>query len=1422
MYGNIFIDYLTELNEKIQINGHLNLLADHVHAENFYRDLLNQLFELSLSNTNRNDRNSVAIDLIDEQAKIIMQVSASCTKEKIEKTLSKKVMATYKKNGFQIKFLFIGKQNENAKGWKFANPYDIKFDPKTDIFLTKDLSREFVDKAIDTQNNIITLLKKELDPPIISEKFTFYLDDGFIDKHLSLGISSLGPRHSPELNVNTDNVLAFEALTISKYFQKENYKYLKEIIKNIKEGSERSLKSSEGKRLYREFMGNNSLVTPKITSFIENDSDFKQKIKQLEDIYLVLDKILYESDTYTLLESDLDKDDKNYLIKLYNAISNSITRFNYFLEKTCYKCLNNPYLLLRGEAGIGKSHLLADIAKVKREAGHIVFLFLGQHFTNYTDPWKQILNSLDLHVSTEEFLTIINKEAENSGKRAIIIIDALNEGAGRELWKNFFQKFIDQLKSYPNISFVFSIRTPFINQLLPKGFLEKNQIAQHEHYGFKEDGFSPIKSFCSYFDLEEPIFPLLNPEYHNPLFLKLVCELHTSEKRSSFDQSLKISNLFTYIIDDVNKKLSEYNRLDYDPDLDVIQEILQAVISIQHEAKYREMDYADVYKTVRKVAEEYTRYHTKVLEALIQENILMDTINYENKKVVYFAYERMGDYLLANYLLEPYKNNDFTKEELIKVIREDRNINKYFKTTSDLSFNTGLLEALFVNLAEKFSVELFELFSQFSEELSVKDAFIDSLIWRDGASITEVTKEYINNYIFRYQYTLDRFFDVLIQKSCLPDHPLNANTLYIILKNNQLPMRDAFWTTKISKNDTNIIKIIDWTRENSNKINSRAIELYGIVLTWVLSSTNLAIRDSSTKALVRLFKDSPFLMLTLLEKFRGIDDPYILERLYAAVYGGVVRSEKKTIYKEIGQFIYNEVFYERNVYPHILLRDYARQTLEFILLTCDISKIDRNKIKPPYKSEWYNYVPTNEEIDQLIQVRTKDKNPRLTNSAYRILSSMTTEYGRGVGGYGDFGRYIFGSAVRNWENQFNSDQELSNIAIKTVFEMGYDVDLHGEFDLNISLHDRHSNGIERIGKKYQWIAFHELMAKLADNFPTYEEKKIYTKEYEEQLERESQDFMKFLYGAEDEFGDTEWEQDEEKLDEKDHIIKIEKTKVAQYSEPWELSIRDFDPTFLLKEIKGKELELIPCQLPTNPTVEWVKNYSLFDESHKYLEMKFENVDYIALFSRFKWENIKDNLPYNERDSKLFYAGGFFVKNSDKEQLLKKRKEHISGNGVPVPNVHNIFAYEHFWSQSYMDYENERENYEYGRTIPACHEYVWEIDHSIAGEKSVSYTMPAKVLVDYFGLRQQDEGIWQNENQETICFNSMFLGYDKCLFFRKDKIKNFLKEKNYSLMWGVYAEKVAKKHFHEWWYTVDYDDGKFNKVISDEKCMEYKR
>src|SRR5699024_863612 len=120
----------------------------------------------------------------------------------------------------------------------------------------------------------------------------------------------------------------------------------------------------------------------------------------------------------------------------------------------------------------------------------------------------------------------------------------------------------------------------------------------------------------------------------------------------------------------------------------------------------------------------------------------------------------------------------------------------------------------------------------------VIESFNDGLIWRDGEGITRTTKDYINKYTFKYKYSLDMFLDVLIQKSCIPEHPLNANALFKILIKKPMPIRDAFWTTKISKRNSNIMKIIDWAWDNSRKLDIKTVELYEIILIWTLSSTN--------------------------------------------------------------------------------------------------------------------------------------------------------------------------------------------------------------------------------------------------------------------------------------------------------------------------------------------------------------------------------------------------------------------------------------------------------------------------------------------------------------------------------------------------------------------------------------------------------
>lgn len=52
---------------------------------------------------------------------------------------------------------------------------------------------------------------------------------------------------------------------------------------------------------------------------------------------------------------------------------------------------------------------------------------------------------------------------------------------------------------------------------------------------------------------------------------------------------------------------------------------------------------------------------------------------------------------------------------------------------------------------------------------------------------------------------------------------------------------------------------------------------------------------------------------------------------------------------------------------------------------------------------------------------------------------------------------------------------------KRAHELGWRSELFGELDSRCGGHDRYDHSVERVGKKYQWLALQELMARMADN-----------------------------------------------------------------------------------------------------------------------------------------------------------------------------------------------------------------------------------------------------------------------------------------------------------------------------------------------------
>ena len=75
------------------------------------------------------------------------------------------------------------------------------------------------------------------------------------------------------------------------------------------------------------------------------------------------------------------------------------------------------------------------------------------------------------------------------------------------------------------------------------------------------------------------------------------------------------------------------------------------------------------------------------------------------------------------------------------------------------------------------------------------------------------------------------------------------------------------------------------------------------------------------------------------------------------------------------------------------------------------------------------------------------------------------------GGYGDFGRYTFQAYFSSWKQLHPMD--LKNIAIKRIFDLGYDVEKHGHYDRNCTNHvgiGTQTGKRERIGKNISGLS----------------------------------------------------------------------------------------------------------------------------------------------------------------------------------------------------------------------------------------------------------------------------------------------------------------------------------------------------------------
>lgn len=376
---------------------------------------------------------------------------------------------------------------------------------------------------------------------------------------------------------------------------------------------------------------------------------------------------------------------------------------------------------------------------------------------------------------------------------------------------------------------------------------------------------------------------------------------------------------------------------------------------------------------------------------------------------------------------------------------------------------------------------------------------------------------------------------------------------------------------------------------------------------------------------------------------------------------------------------------------------------------------------------------------------------------------MATE--KGINGcmYGDFGRYVFESALYDFECK-DSAGLISNYAIKNIFEKyGYDGEYFDKaendikdrtkYDLN-----RHKHTIERVGKKYQWISFYETMARITDNFKMY-------------------------VG----YGDD-----------------IKEVKYIGAFEPY---VRDIDPTILLKnyEINNTFAKKFWWDAEYNfawdmENKKWLEYEKDLPNLSDILERKNDKEQWftLSLYQKFiEPLDTEDILSIAHKDVKLFIRS-YIVKKHDITRFAKtlNDKPSLIYNLIDLPHCYKIFNMEHY---DYATYDALKDDYLFewfkiegidvaNTTI----EYFWEEEFDVSKGDVFQICKPSKILYDGLGLKYSKKDIYfLDKDGNTVCFDpSSDNQTAQRLLIKKDKLNEFLNVCNMCIVWIISGEKMV--------------------------------
>lgn len=1335
-------------------------------------------------------------------------------------------------------------------------------------------------------------------------------DAPWFTARLDEAVDAAGPRYTPKVHVDLPIAWEFEAFgRTDRVFDREKARArrIREKLRAVQYSQGASEPTADA-----ELAAVSSKVQAVLTAIGAIEAlatgplpfrDISEQIQTAETAAEELSRLLDERERELEAEAEAESRDtkarrsssqsnpfRDRRIRLRHLISELQTARESFVHAD--EIADGSLMVLRGAAGTGKTHLLCDVAGRRISAGRPTVLLMGQRFVSNEAPWAQALQQLDLSsLSAEEFVGALEAAAQAAGSRALLMIDAINEGAGRTIWPSHLAAFLKHLKRSPWIGVVLSVRSSFEELVLPPEV--GSQAAVVTHSGFAGHEYDATKTFFVHYGLEFPSTPLLAPEFQNPLFLKTLCRGLNAKGERRLPRGLRgITAVFDLYLGAVNERLA--SSLDFDSRIPLVRQAVEAVAEAI-------LDSGESWLTLTKGREVVDHFldgrgfERSLYRGLVAEGVLVENVapiqNANPEVIVCIAYERLADHLVAGSLLARCLDvNDPTAA---------------FAAGGDLAFicddkhyvSPGLLEALCVQIPERTGQELIFVAPTCGDRWGLGDAFRQSLVWRAYAAFSEDTRRALD-VLCRSEHDLKDTLDVLVTVATLPEHPLNARYLDRRLRKDAMADRDAWWSVYLHHaygTDGAVDRLVDWASsvDMNASVDDEAVELCAVALTWMFTTSNRFLRDRATTALVSLLTDRLVTVGRLVGAFVRVDDPYVVERVYAVAYGVATRCHDPEAVGALATCVYGEVFASGSPPPHILQRDYARGVVERALYLRAKIDVVPDHIRPPYNSTWPS-IPTEEDIKTLLPDWSKGSHDsgELEWARNRIGRSVIDD---------DFARYVIGTNLSwsdwlslkleepqwappprpedllrslvgefspaeraAWEEfeavdnayalefrLFSSDwlarrdkdgasgspelsdseslvqdlqkacppkvaaleskleqasrdldavlsdehaqrlekirtapkadhiqrlgprfdlREIQRYVLWRVFDLGWTIKRFGHFDrFSVGRQGRDASKAERIGKKYQWIAYHEIMALVADHY-----------QYRERFREDEGD--------------------------------------QAYEGPWQGHFRDIDPSCTLKSLSGGtswdghatswwgRARYDSWGDPASPR-DWVKNTDDLPKIEDLLVVANprDGSRWVNGQGYFSWEQKspadRESGDIEQRDLWYIFTG-YLIRADDAESFLRWAEGvDFMGRWMPeAGKVYGMFLGEHGWAPA-SHYFQDSYYGEDGWTQPrhdcpvkvrtVTSEYLREksgFDCSI--EESYTLRLPVVDLVRGLGIR------WSGRGADFVDGTDRVVAQDPrvhsegpdCMLLRHDCLEEFLTREKLVMGWAVLGEK----------------------------------